>query len=767
MTALVGPKISFSPTTLRVRVDFTRADCVAQPEPPIDLIKRAVAKMESIQKSGQIEFFISNEEKFKAAWIALAKSSEPDSTNISMNLAAGAPKMEGFTLHKASTPGGIFGISILANAETVKTWHPGWIKLKINHLISSTGAAPDISDAKLFSITHRLFRGEKIDRVPLSAPRAIIAAADPEDPYSLVANKSGREIVVVIKDPKHFQTKQTAFEDLIQQIGKTCQQMNDGGNVSYRILRLDLIQFIKSAINGPERVGLQLPMLALAAVGTIVEKSAAPGVATTASAEKKPTLLKFAIDRNNMSASIRDFDMNLYGNPKIKMSLDFIRAECAAMGITHGISDALMKPIKEAIDKMESLSGKIVAQGTAGTPSAQPYLHTVFSEIPKIDETSSDPINIRDTQMRTTVGAGQVICEIRYQTAARLGTDIFGKSVAPPAPEPFVVRVGENVQERERGKFYSLADGMPKIGTADVSVMKALIHPGDVNLKSGNIRFDGPAEIHGSIDTGSKVEVNGDLVIHGSVRGGLVICGGTITVHGGINTTESGRVRAKQNIVADFIENSNVECGGELKIKKNLLNSTAIAGVAILLDDPRGTLGGGYYSARKLIRGGNIGFKNGAMTELNVGVDYSIELAILLRKKRLEKINAKNNEDKLEHKEISSKRTAQLTKKHTDRKKILNKRLMQARRIIEKLEAKLQALQARVTFDSTARVIAHGTMSSNTKVLIGGIQIPIESDFIGVMVTGKMRRGTFIHALTEIAQENRAAQEAAKAKKAG
>src|SRR5205085_1823884 len=129
--------------------------------------------------------------------------------------------------------------------------------------------------------------------------------------------------------------------------------------------------------------------------------------------------------------------------------------------------------------------------------------------------------------------------------------------------------------------FYALVDGIPLIDRDAISLSKVLVHEGDVNLRTGNIRFDGPVEIKGSVDSGAIVETTGDLVVHGSIRGGQVRSQGSITAKSGITTGASGIVSARNDIVADFIENSIIVAGGTLTVTKAILNCTVYAGSAI------------------------------------------------------------------------------------------------------------------------------------------------------------------------------------------
>jgi hypothetical protein len=79
-----------------VRLKLTRADTLKSPTPSFDLIQRATAKLEDVKAQGRIEFYDIYEDRVHAIWNALRNAdSHPETTQISVVLAAGAPSIRG------------------------------------------------------------------------------------------------------------------------------------------------------------------------------------------------------------------------------------------------------------------------------------------------------------------------------------------------------------------------------------------------------------------------------------------------------------------------------------------------------------------------------------------------------------------------------------------------------------------------------------------------------------------------------------------------
>src|SRR5207253_1196388 len=127
-------------------------------------------------------------------------------------------------------------------------------------------------------------------------------------------------------------------------------------------------------------------------------------------------------------------------------------------------------------------------------------------------------VELRDTQNRKTALPGDLIAEVMYRKPPIVGKTVLGKSLLPADNEQLDVAMGDGIEMRELGKYYATVDGVPMVTDNAVAISQILIHEGDVNLRTGNLRFDGPAEIKGSIDSGATVEITGNLIVHGTIK---------------------------------------------------------------------------------------------------------------------------------------------------------------------------------------------------------------------------------------------------------
>lgn len=742
MAANNQPSMTYHGQEFRVRVEITKAQAMESPEYPTDLLKRARLKMEAIHNEGKISFFDVFENKLANVWNALRKAeNEPLTLSVAFTLAAGSPELVGLTIEKGPSEKSALTVSVSQDANR-KLWTKEFIRATIIHKARELGVIDPLSMAQVQSCISRILSGDDLKGYAIPLVKTLPTMDLAGKPYGILANKARCEIAVLIADLGELQQPKN-LEVLNQSIIKTIDKLKaqlSGGHFRYH--RNDFLQCLSSAWKGPERVGIGMPMTVLAVTGQ----------GPQAKAPEIPKLIEFKIAPNKLSAQIVNFKPELFDHPTFKFTRESLLHEMSLSNINFGLTDALWLDLEAAWGERQDLNGRTVAEGVVALPGAEPYVHLTYKDAPELEQTSQ-VINMRDAQQRTLVHAGQLVAEIRYHTPPVPGKTVTGQTVHVESPA-FDIKLGAGIAQREAGKFYATDDGIPVYESDVLTVNKTYMHRGDVDLKSGNIRFDGPVEIQGSVDTGAVVDVLGPLTINGMIRGGSVYSKNGITVKQGIVTTDKGLVKCDGDIKAEFIENSRIECTGSLLVNKGILNSQVFVGQTIRVFATESVVGGGIISCRDALIAQNIGFPSGAKTVLIIGADARSQKRITTRKSRLEALKAAQEKYKLELRELQSKRDAQLTPKHKELKKKLAGLVNKSRSALEKAERAVVHAQAAIVYNSAAVIAAYNKLSTNCSIELGGIGIPLDNENIGVAMTTKKRRGdTYICAVEDIKAE--------------
>ncbi len=739
MTSGRSPVLSYNAQQHIVRLSLTRAAALTSITPPEDLIERVRSKFEKVKDEGRIEFYQIYEESLEAVWSALREAPKDlDDVKITFILGAGAPQIEGLTVTNSDVQNPGVSVTTTGPIDT-KKFNPEWIRTAILKVARDHHVYDGLFLPHINAAIQRILAGDTLSNFLIENRKAVPSFHHPERPFAVFANKTRFEVVAYIHELSSMQSE-PAIDRLCDLVAKAVQKLEAAGSPDLLILRNEVAELIRGALTGPERVGIGMPLTVLAAMEDLSKTLG-----------KK--FLNFIVSDDKMTAKISDFDMAVYEDAEFKISKDFIIKQLRMSDLKGDIPDADLALLAEAVNRRENLDGKVSGRGQPAVSGVDPYIHLVFKDAPK-PVSDNDIINIRDSQQRSIVQSGQLIAEIRYLKPEVIGMNMLGESLQPePGPQMDVV-LGEGVLQSVPGKFFAEFGGVPTVEDGNkIGLIKSHVHEGDVNLKSGNIYFDGPVEIKGSVDAGALVRVKGPLKVYGSITGGTVISREPIEVVESIVTGQQGKVICNTHIKADFIENSNIECDGSLVVTKSLISSDVVAGDYIQALAPDGVIGGGTIMSRNLIAAANIGFTKGARTKLVVGVDHRVIRRTKIRENRLKNLLDAQERYKLEFRELAQKKDSQLTPKHKQMKEVLKGKMANVRPLIETVSSQLEAMKSSMTFVEDCLVAATNVFAANCSIEVGGQGVVMEADTMAVGISARKRRDSHLCTFDEIKSE--------------
>lgn len=108
------------------------------------------------------------------------------------------------------------------------------------------------------------------------------------------------------------------------------------------------------------------------------------------------------------------------------------------------------------------------------------------------------------------------------------GITVTNEPIPAQPTYPVKVQLGKGVTAIENGtKIVAVETGRPYIEQkgmlVKVSIIEKLIHQGDVNIASGNIRFKGDVDILGNVENGMIVEAEGNITVLKNVNRANVV----------------------------------------------------------------------------------------------------------------------------------------------------------------------------------------------------------------------------------------------------
>lgn len=253
----------------------------------------------------------------------------------------------------------------------------------------------------------------------------------------------------------------------------------------------------------------------------------------------------------------------------------------------------------------------------------------------------SEKINYREKIENCSVNRNELLLQVFHPFEGETGEDIFGNVIAIEKPEKISVRCGKGVSEVDQGSsmaYFSDIAGRVRFADNIVTVDEVYSIKGDVGLETGNIRHTGTVTIDGDVRSNSIIEVEGDVLVKGMVEESIIICGGSLTVAGGIIGGEGYKIRCGGNIESKYLRDVDVSADGDITVIKQISHSEIRCLGTVLI--PHGRISGGTTTALRGIRTATAGSPGSTKTILKAGVDFSLEKQ---RKLHLEKIERLEN----------------------------------------------------------------------------------------------------------------------------
>lgn len=178
----------------------------------------------------------------------------------------------------------------------------------------------------------------------------------------------------------------------------------------------------------------------------------------------------------------------------------------------------------------------------------------------------------RNLGLIQNVQAGTVLARRTPPVMPQAGVTVLGHTVQPDFPKDRLLLAGPGAEVTPDGlAVVALVPGNPCLQGDRVLVRQELVIPGDVDLSTGNIRFEGDLVIWGDVQPQMEVQATGSVTISGNVDGARVEAGAEILVAGGVR--RRAVLVAASDVHAQILENSQVRTKGMLRVRGDLVQA--------------------------------------------------------------------------------------------------------------------------------------------------------------------------------------------------
>jgi uncharacterized protein (DUF342 family) len=223
-----------------------------------------------------------------------------------------------------------------------------------------------------------------------------------------------------------------------------------------------------------------------------------------------------------------------------------IKSELIKQDIKYGV---LMMNIIKCAGANEILD-QLIAKGKEtihGIDDILEIKYHLVDDKENLNEDSSKSIDYKAIGSVEGVKKGQVLALLHPGKDGQDGIDITGRTVKAKIAKKIVLAVGEGCEIIDNHTVLAAYEGRPSSKGNMFFVYRVHEISGDVELKTGNIKFVGDIVINGSVNEGMKVESGNCILIKKNVTEAEITANGNIIVKG--NVIHSNVAAGKKDVV--------------------------------------------------------------------------------------------------------------------------------------------------------------------------------------------------------------------------
>jgi uncharacterized protein (DUF342 family) len=301
-------------------------------------------------------------------------------------------------------------------------------------------------------------------------------------------------------------------------------------------------------------------------------------------------------------------------------TVEELKATLKEYGVVHGIrEDVLQRLVSSRID------GKWteVATGTAPVEGKDAeFVYKVELHGAKPKEIDDNRVDMKELGTVVNVVKGQELLEKIPPVPQKDGQSVLGKLIKARQVKDKNIPSGTNTYLSEDGlHLFAGIDGHVTIRDNKFTVLPVFEVHGDVDYSTGNIQFVGDVHVKGTVREGFEVTAGGNIVVGGVVEGAFLTAEGNITIRGGVRGMNRGKIQAKGNIEAGYIDQSWIRSAQDISVNEAIMHSDVGArGVVDVMGGKKGLIVGGKIQAGQEVRCEILGSEMGTRTEVVVGL---------------------------------------------------------------------------------------------------------------------------------------------------
>lgn len=305
-----------------------------------------------------------------------------------------------------------------------------------------------------------------------------------------------------------------------------------------------------------------------------------------------------------------------------------IKDAIASEGVVYGTLE----------DKIKELSTKkgvrghpvLVAEGKKAEPGVNAKIEYFFetSPRPKLKMSKDGKVNYKESTVIPLVKDGQLLAVKSNAERGASGKSVKGRELRGKMGRDTSLRRGSGTEFEDETKYRLIASHSGCVHLRkdnEVEVTGEYSVKGDVDYKSGNIRFDGDVIVYGNVRSGFSIHATKNIEIKGVVEDAYIHCGGNLLIRGGFVGSGKGVCEVVGETHIRFLENQKVYCNSNVYVAEEIIHSEVVSGNKVYVKYGKGAIIGGNIVAKEGIEAKTLGNVHYLKTKLTVAKDPVID----------------------------------------------------------------------------------------------------------------------------------------------
>ncbi|RKY51839.1 MAG: hypothetical protein DRP89_08660, partial [Candidatus Neomarinimicrobiota bacterium] len=321
------------------------------------------------------------------------------------------------------------------------------------------------------------------------------------------------------------------------------------------------------------------------------------------------------------------------------------------------------------------------------------------------------------------------------------GRTVMGETILIPGRD-IILPAGENTGISDDGlTLYSKIDGYAFLKSGKVHVSNVYHIKGDVDFRTGDVKFGGTILIEGDVRSGFRVDATNSIYINGNVGAADIYSQkGDVVVQMGILGKGRAKVLAGGSLYTGFVQDAKVSVKKDIVIEHYSINSNVYSGGKVTLTQNEGLIRGGRIFAGQGLEAIEIGSSQNIPTEVGISENYQETDSLKLNIKKLEDLKSRLsllNKRKAFLKLLQERVSSLSDEKRRELEKI-SREIEHVRTQIMTLENQKETLNVKNSnFAHYQSIIVKGKLHKGVTITLGHEQYVIENLYQGVKIYQK------------------------------